>query len=146
MKNIKIKGLDENDLGKLSIQHLTRIENGRETIAKNSSYQSRQKGGLKNKENGHIQSIGKEWGGFVGKKYGKKNGKKVAATGLGAKAMKEKYSAPILQMDMNGKVVKEWNSINDAKRSKYKFHAGHISDCCNGKKPQYRGFIWKFKI
>ena len=149
-KNIKwadkeIKGLSHNKLNELTAQTLTRIENGKQTIGTNACYKGRSKGGLKNKETGHIQSIGKEWGQFCGKTYGKKNGKKVAATGLGAKAMKDKYSAPIKQFDMNGKLVAEWDSINDAKRSKHKFHAGHISTCCNGLKPQYRGFIWKFK-
>ena len=144
MKNIKIKGLDENDLGALSIQKLTRIENGKQTIGTNACYEGRSKGGKTNVETGHIQSIGKEWGQYCGKTYGKKNGKKVAATGLGTKAAIKVTSTKVVQLTMDGKVVKVWDSMNDAKRKGY--HAGHISNCCNGLKPQYRGFIWKFKI
>jgi len=47
-------------------------------------------------------------------------------------------------MNMDGKKIKEWNSINDAKRAGY--HGGHISNCCNRLKPQYKGFLWKFKL
>jgi hypothetical protein len=144
MKNIKIEGLDENNLDKLSIQYLTRIENGTNNPAsKVATFESRQKGGLTNVETGHISNLGSTYGPAIGKKYGPKNGRKVGSSGLGAQTMKEKYSAPIIQMDMDGNVVKEWNSINDAKRAGY--HGGHISNCCNNKKPQYKGYIWKFK-
>lgn len=146
MKNIKIKGLDENDLGKLTIQQLTRIENGKETIGRNASYKGRQKGGLKNKETGHIQSIGKEWGQYCGKTYGKKNGKKVAATGLGTKAAIKITSTKVIQLTMDGKIVKVWDSMHEAGRNG--FNVSQISAICNNKPKMksHRGFIWKFKI
>lgn len=49
MKNIKIEGLDENDLSKYSIKQLSMIEGG---II----------GGNTNKESGHISNLGKKWG------------------------------------------------------------------------------------
>ena len=55
----------------------------------------------------------------------------------------KKSSRVVLQYDLDGNFINQWESMNDAKRNGY--HAGHISDCCNAKKSQYNGFIWKFK-
>lgn len=137
--NKTIEGLDEDNLDELSIQKLVRIENGKQTISQNSSFEGRQKGGITNKETGHIQSLGKKWGSVNVLKGGTTQEIRL----MGAQAMKEKTSTPIYQMDMDGNILKEWESINNAKRAGY--HAGHISNCCNGLKPQYKGFLWKFK-
>ena len=45
MKNIKIKGLDENDLGALSILKLTRIENGNNAVSSGQLKKTAKKGG-----------------------------------------------------------------------------------------------------
>lgn len=92
-----------------------------------------------NKDSGHISKLGKKWGSIQGKNNTISHSTKV----LGAKTMADKTSMKILQLDMEGNLIKEWNSINDAKREG--FHAGHISECCNNKKPQYKGFKWEFK-
>jgi hypothetical protein len=81
MKNIKIKGLDENNLGELTIQKLTRIENGKQTIGRNVTTEGRKKAGLKNIETGHIQRLGKKNGVIFGKIWGKINGKKNVESG-----------------------------------------------------------------
>lgn len=147
MKNIKIKGLDDSNLDELSIQKLTRIENGRNYPAsKIATFESRQRGGQTNVETGHIQSIGKEWGQYCGKKYGKKNGKKVAATGLGTKAAIKVTSIKVVQLTMDGKIVKVWNSMQEAGRNG--FNVSQISAICNNKPKMktHKGFLWKFKI
>jgi hypothetical protein len=46
MKNIKIKGLDEKDLGALSIQKLTRIENGNNAVSSGQLKKTANKGGI----------------------------------------------------------------------------------------------------
>ncbi len=52
-------------------------------------------------------------------------------------------SKKVLQIDSNGKIIKEWESISEAGRNGY--HKSTISDCCKGKYKQYRGYKWKFK-
>jgi hypothetical protein len=143
-KNIKwankeLKGLSHDKLNELTTQKLTRIENGKQTISNNSSFEARQRGGLTNVQTGHISNLGSVWGPI----NALNNEIQYSTQLLGAQAMKEKSSTPIIQMDMDRNVIREWNSINDAKRAGY--HAGHISNCCNGLKPQYRGFLWEFK-
>ncbi len=86
--NKEIKGLSHDKLNELTASKLSRIENGRATIANNVSYEGRKKAGLKNKETGHIQSIGKEWGPLVGKVWGKINGRKNVESGLMEKIQK----------------------------------------------------------
>lgn len=143
-KNIEWKKstIDYDKLNQLTPQKLTRSENGKRTIKENSSFEGRSKGGQKNKENGHISRLGKEWGSIIGKKYGKENYKHLRTKEAIAKQV-QSSSTPIIQLTIDGTIIREWNSMNDAKRAGY--HAGHISNCCNGLKPQYRGFLWKFK-
>lgn len=68
-------------------------------------------------------------GKFIGKKYGKQNGKKRAKK--------------VSQIDINNKVLKQWNSITEA--NKYTgISISGISRCCNNKKEKARGYRWKF--
>lgn len=123
-----------------SVNHIQCSINGKKhCVSKQATFSSRSMGGFTNFKNGHIQSIGKQWGAINALKGGTTQEIRL----MGAKAMKEKASTPIFQLSTNGILIKEWNSMNDAKRAGY--HAGHISECCNGLKQQYRGFIWKFK-
>ena len=48
---------------------------------------------------------------------------------------------PVLQYHLNGKFIKEWNSIKEVKQS----IKGDISACCRGKQKTAGGFIWKYK-
>jgi len=50
----------------------------------------------------------------------------------------------ILQYDLNGNFIKEWNSGQEIVKT-LKFSSGAISFCCNGKRKTHKGYIWKFK-
>jgi len=74
MKNIKIEGLDENDLSKYSIKYLGTIEGGK-------------LGGETNKLSGHISKLGKTNGATNGKSENSRNassinGKKLVESGF----------------------------------------------------------------
>ena len=66
-----------------------------------------------------------------------------------------KNSKPVLQIDVNGNIVKEWKSASEAGKT-LNINSASINKCCNGgeldKKrnkwtniTQYKGFKWKFK-
>jgi hypothetical protein len=56
-----------------------------------------------------------------------------------AKAM----SKPVLQFSLSGHFIREWPSTAECGRNG--FHQGNVWSCCNGKKPQYKGFLWQYK-
>lgn len=51
-------------------------------------------------------------------------------------------SRPILQLDMDGNVIRRWCSIKEA--SKY-YCRTSIKDCLNGKYKQHRGYQWRYE-
>ena len=51
--------------------------------------------------------------------------------------------SPVIQYDLNGKKIKEYNSIKEAKEKNKK--CSKISDCCSGKRKTAGGYIWKYK-
>jgi hypothetical protein len=55
-----------------------------------------------------------------------------------------KQSRPVIQMDMSGKNIKEWESMNMV-YPVLGIHAGSISACCRGLCHQSGGFKWKYK-
>lgn len=48
---------------------------------------------------------------------------------------------PILQLDMDGNLVKRWGSISDAAEH---FSRTSIKDCLRGKYKQHRGYQWRY--
>lgn len=50
----------------------------------------------------------------------------------------------VQQYSEDGKLIREWPSLMEVKRS-LGFNAGHICDCCNGKRRIENGFVWKYK-
>jgi len=61
------------------------------------------------------------------------------------KAVSKAKSKPIIQYDMNGILIKEWNSGKEA-ANVLGFTQPNINLCCLKKKKSYKQFIWKFKI
>ena len=51
-----------------------------------------------------------------------------------------KCSIPVVQLNLEGKLVKVWESSMDAKRGGY--NQSHIIQCCKGKRKTHGGFRW----
>jgi len=50
---------------------------------------------------------------------------------------------PVLQITMQGKLVKRWECASDAVR-KFGFDSGSITKVCQGKSKFHKNFIWKY--
>ena len=46
--------------------------------------------------------------------------------------------------DLNNKLLKTYKQLKDVKQDG--FLSGNVLDCCLGRKPQYKGYIWKKKL
>lgn len=64
----------------------------------------------------------------------------------GIEQMRKRFSKPVLQLDMEGNVIREFSStaaadlyINNGKRH------NHIADVCNGKRATCNGYKWIYK-
>lgn len=57
---------------------------------------------------------------------------------------KIKKTKPILQYDLDGNLIKEWNSLKEAALS-INGDVGNISKVCSGKQKTYKKFIWRYK-
>lgn len=51
-------------------------------------------------------------------------------------------SKKVFQYNLDGSLVKTWNSVSECNRNGY--HGSNISNCCNGKAKTYKGYIWSF--
>lgn len=51
-------------------------------------------------------------------------------------------SIKVLQYDLQGNFIKEWDSVSEAHKV---LKATHITDCCKGKRNYSKGYIWKYK-
>jgi hypothetical protein len=58
--------------------------------------------------------------------------------------VKRKTSKPILQYDLDGNFIKEWESISECARI-LNLNKSGISQVCTGRVKTCAGFIWKFK-
>lgn len=54
-----------------------------------------------------------------------------------------KLSKPVLQLSLDGVLIREWPSTKEAERNG--FNHGNIVSCCNGKLSHYKGFRWEYK-
>ena len=53
-----------------------------------------------------------------------------------------KCSKTVLQLSLSGDLIREWPSTHECERNG--FDHGAVTKCCNGKKPQYKGFLWMY--
>ena len=51
-------------------------------------------------------------------------------------------SKKVLQFTLDGELIREWPSVAECERNG--FNKGKVSECCNGKRKTYKGFIWKY--
>ena len=54
-----------------------------------------------------------------------------------------KLSKPVLQLSLDGKLIREWSSTKEAERNG--FNHCNICQCCNGKQKTHKGFRWEYK-
>ena len=54
---------------------------------------------------------------------------------------------PIVQMDLEGNIIAEYDNCMDAERKNTgkKFNSEYIRDCCKGKRKTHKKYIWKYK-
>lgn len=57
--------------------------------------------------------------------------------------MVDKISKPIIQYDLDLKIIKEWKSSKQASQNGY--CAKLIIECCKNKRMKYKNYIWKYK-
>lgn len=61
-----------------------------------------------------------------------------------SKSMKTAKCKIVLQLNNNGKILKQFKSIKEASK-KTRINGGNISQTCNKKRFSAGGYIWKFK-
>ena len=54
-----------------------------------------------------------------------------------------KCSKKVLQYDLEGNFIREWQSTKECGRNG--FNQGHVAECCRGERKTHKGFIWKYK-
>ena len=54
-----------------------------------------------------------------------------------------KKSKKVLQLSLSGELIREWKSTQECGRNG--FNQSAVCLCCQGKKPQYKGFRWEYK-
>lgn len=62
---------------------------------------------------------------------------------IDSKPAYNKNNKAVVQLELNGKFVKEWNSIKEA-ANKLRISAGNISSCLKGRYSQTGGFKWVY--
>lgn len=56
----------------------------------------------------------------------------------------QKHNKPILQLDLNGNFIKEYESITQASKE-LNIKIDYISSCCLGRRRKTKGYVFKFK-
>lgn len=62
--------------------------------------------------------------------------------GTARSRMVEKQSKPVVAKDLNGEVILEFSSLNEAGRIGY--DPSNISKCCRGIRASYKGLKWEY--
>ena len=56
----------------------------------------------------------------------------------------KKFGKPVLQCDMEGNVIKEWQNARVAANA-LNINKDCINNCCGGRPQVYKGYKWKYK-
>lgn len=94
---------------------------------------------------------------WLGKSHNEETKKKISESKIGKKMdyndedrikmgnrMSAKMSKVVLQFSLDNEFINEHSSVTKASENIGCSRDG-ISDCCNNKRTEYKGFIWKFK-
>lgn len=84
-----------------------------------------------------------------GRRYSKEINLKKGRKGIipplkGIFGVNHPLSKKVIQYDLYGNIIKEWDCLSDIKRDLF-YHIGNISSCCSGNLKTYKGYIWKYK-
>lgn len=103
------------------------------------------------KENGILANMTDGGDGVFGHIFTEETKQKMSKKALGKKMsdkakskMSKNQKLAILQYDLDGNFIREWEGIIDAAKS-LNTYSTNISRCCQGKFKQAKGFIWKYK-
>lgn len=93
-----------------------------------------------NKSNNYVQNL--EW---CSSQYNNKYGTKSERTQI-TKIKTSSYNCrkPVLQFDLNGNLIKRWESASEAER-KLNFSNSCINRCCNHQRNKYLNYKWEFE-
>lgn len=69
--------------------------------------------------------------------YGSRTKKQIETQTNGKKSIK------VNQYSLDGKLINKWESMAECGRNG--FLSSKVCLCCKGKKPQYKGYIWKYE-
>ena len=70
---------------------------------------------------------------------------KVNLLNINADQYKNLYKKQVVQYDMNGNYIGEYDSIKEACiTNNFPFNS-YIGECCMGKRRMYKNYIWKYK-
>lgn len=81
-------------------------------------------------------------GPMLGRKQTDQQKKKISISNSGRN---NENSKPILQIDLDGNIIKLWDSSGQASKI-LGISQGNINECCNNKRRTANGYRWKFFI
>jgi group I intron endonuclease len=93
------------------------------------------------KKKGSLNPFFGKKGPFSGKKHSDISKHNIGVSNSGPNNLSSKK---VLQYDLYGNLIKEWNSTGEVGRE-LKVSQGNISSCCNYKRKSAYGFIWRYK-
>lgn len=93
-----------------------------------------------NKLNNNVENL--EW---CDSKYNNNYGHRTENIQI-TKSKLHSYGArkPVLQFDLNGKLIHEWQSASEIERQ-LNYSGSHINQCCHYQRNKANGYIWRFK-
>ena len=53
-----------------------------------------------------------------------------------------KLSKPVLQISLDGELIREWPSVSEVGRNG--FHFSNVAKCCRGEQKSHKGFRWQY--
>lgn len=114
-------------------------------LNKNKEFVEKRTNALRNSDKLKQSYISKK-GKPSGYKHNEESKKLISLSKIGRKMPKEMIDAKskkIVQLDLNGNILKIWDSAREIQRQTG-LSQGNISRCCNGKYKQSYGFKWKY--